>query len=247
MSSSPRLPPELEQEIFLLAFHSDGAEVNRLCLVAKRVLDWLIPHRYHVVILSAGRYSPIKFNETVYKKYGHHVRHLLLEDDQAREHLHLFPNVVNLAFWGSNEHTAIDLPPLLQLPLTCISIAFYPNLFRLFAKVTHLDLTTGFHHESTSIGSLLYLPKLTHVCVPSKFSLELFLERERCPQLRVAIVWGLGSGGGVDGGMSVRDKRVVMVRCDPHTDWEIGARGGLDMWRLAEGLISSRNGHRAEI
>ncbi|TFK66739.1 hypothetical protein BDN72DRAFT_843828 [Pluteus cervinus] len=243
--SSPHLPPELEHEIFLLAFQSEGAEVNNLCLVAKRVLDWLIPQIYHLVIISSEKSSPINFNEIVYKKYGHHVRHLFLEDDELGGCLHLFPNVINLAFWVASDPADVHLPALLQLPLTCISTNPSPELFQLFANVTHLDFLSGFDSESMDIKSVLYLPKLTHVCVVSESSLRLFLERERCPQLKMGIVWGWGEA---DPKLDERtlsdvdDSRVMMIRCEPRGDWEIGAKGGVDMWRFAEGILASRNG-----
>ncbi|TFK73690.1 hypothetical protein BDN72DRAFT_893654 [Pluteus cervinus] len=116
---SPRLPLDLEYTIFLFAFQTDPREARRLSLVAKRVFGWMIPHVSRVVKLSEVVSFPVDFNEATYKKYGHHVRHLLLKSPRLREHLHLFPNVVNLAFWVP--YDPIYLPRLLELPLTHIS------------------------------------------------------------------------------------------------------------------------------
>ncbi|TFK65225.1 hypothetical protein BDN72DRAFT_845810 [Pluteus cervinus] len=71
--SSPRLPPELEHTIFVLAVEDDVQEAKNLLLIAKRVFDWLIPHVFKVVQFKADYYLPIAFNESVYRKYGHHV------------------------------------------------------------------------------------------------------------------------------------------------------------------------------
>ncbi|TFK72090.1 hypothetical protein BDN72DRAFT_876692 [Pluteus cervinus] len=249
--SSPRLPPELEYTIFLLAYQNDSGEAKNLVLVARRVFDWLIPHIFHVVVLSDIP-VPIKFNEEVYQKYGHHVRHLFLHVTGLQRHLHMFPNVINLALWV--EYNPVYLPTLLQLPLTCISTGAL-DLFQVFVKLTHLDLCTSFEPNS-DIKSTLYLPQLTHLCVLDELprsSFELFLERERCPQLKVVIVWvpsGLISASTLsvlDGGfelLQVDDKRVVGIKCHARRDWETGARGGEDMWKVAEGVVISRRAPR---
>ncbi|TFK66744.1 hypothetical protein BDN72DRAFT_899573 [Pluteus cervinus] len=241
----PRLPPELEYDIFILAFYNDSKNEKNLALVAKRVFDWLIPHRYHIVILSdsdEGSY-PIGFNEATYQRYGHHVRHLLIGVLRLGVYLHLFPNVVNLAFWV--DYKPIHLPSLLQLPLTRLSADPSPALFQVFSKLTHLDILSTASDDE--ISPVLYLPNLTHLCVLRSISqsfLEMFLDKERCPELRVAIVWSFGSGSAVlyeHQSLEVDDNRVVMVRCEPRHDWQIGARGGFDMWKFAEGVIASRN------
>ncbi|TFK66732.1 hypothetical protein BDN72DRAFT_131193 [Pluteus cervinus] len=244
---TPRLPPELEYDIFLLAFHHDSGDAKNLVLVAKRVFDWLIPQRFHIVTLSESGSFPITFNETTYQRYGHHVRHLFIRIWRLGEYLHLFPNVVNLAYWI--EYTPTHLPSLLQLPLTRLSTAPCPELFQVFSKLTHLDLTseTELHPSNDEIASILYLPRLTHLCVLydiPQSGLEMFLDKKRCPKLRVAIVWAFGGGSSVlyeHEDLEVDDDRVVMVECEPLGDWQIGASGGLDMWKFAEGVIDSRN------
>ncbi|TFK61971.1 hypothetical protein BDN72DRAFT_849178 [Pluteus cervinus] len=249
MTSSPRLPPELEYAIFLFAYQEDRKEAKNLALVSRRVFEWLIPHIFHIVILAGNRSIPIQFNETVYGKYGHHVRHLFLQSSGARKHLDMFPNVVNLAFWIAYE--PIHLPPLLRLPLTRIATSSL-NLFQVIAnlKLTHLDLASTFGSNATDIKAALYLPQLTHLCVLdilSTSSLALFLERERCPELRVVISWWYGDSHKPVLGMldedheQMNDSRLVAIRCNSRRDWEMGARGGVDMWKFAESVISSRN------
>ncbi|TFK64473.1 hypothetical protein BDN72DRAFT_846576 [Pluteus cervinus] len=246
MPSPPHLPPELEYDIFLLAFHNDPKNERNLVLVAKRVFDWLIPHRFHIVTLSDsdGESYPIEFNETTYQRYGHHVRHLFIQELRVAADLDLFPNVVNLGFWIDYEPT--HLPFLLKLPLTRISADPSPELFQVFSNVTHLDLLS-LDISLDEITSVLHLPKLTHVCVMCDIShsaLNLFLEKERCPGLRVVVLWSIGVSSPVLGeheGMKTDDKRIVLVRCAPSEDWQTGARGGLDMWKFAEQVIASRN------
>ncbi|TFK66741.1 hypothetical protein BDN72DRAFT_880092 [Pluteus cervinus] len=250
MSSSPCFPPELEYEIFLTAYQNDHKQAKDLILVAKRVFDWLIPHVFCVVMFADDNQTfPIKFNEAAYKKVGHHVRHLFIDSD-LRGYLHLFPNVVDLAFWADHNAISIYIPSLLQLPLTCLSTRASPKLFPVFERLTHLDLISAFDPDSDGIKTVLYLPKLTHLCVLRMVfttGLELFLERERCPKLMVVVVWAWGKDTAAMLNEDVEeadDQRVVMVRSEPHKDWEVGARGGVDMWRFAEAIIASRNSLR---
>ncbi|TFK66110.1 hypothetical protein BDN72DRAFT_844737 [Pluteus cervinus] len=240
---SPRLPPELEYTIFLLAFGNDPLEAKCLALIAKRVFDWLIPHIFRVVKLSVIAPLPIKFNEETYKKHGHHVRHLMLETVVLAGYLHLFPNVVNLAYWVT--YNPRDLPFILQLPLTCISMRPTLDLFQVFAKVTHLDLWATIDPRSSEIRSALYFPKLTHLCVTTileEAALRLFCERERCPELEVLVIWAYQDSEVMlnDEPPTVDDQRVVMIQCHAGRDWEQGARGGLDMWGFAEQVLEAR-------
>ncbi|TFK66733.1 hypothetical protein BDN72DRAFT_880087 [Pluteus cervinus] len=247
MYPSPRLPPELEYVIFVLAYQDDHREAKNLVLVARRVFNWLLPHIFRIVKLSDGQPMPIRFNKSVYKKYGHHARHLMIDSSRLRGYLHLFPNVVDLAFWL--DYNPADLTSLLQLPLLHMSTEPSLDLFQIFARLTHLDLWFTFKPESNEIKTVLYLPKLTHLCVISLFlnaAVRLFLSRERCPELRVVIIREPGPGAdesewvSMEGSPFVDDKRVVMIRCHTVKDWERGARGEEDMWKFAEDIIKAR-------
>ncbi|TFK66097.1 hypothetical protein BDN72DRAFT_880491 [Pluteus cervinus] len=253
MASFPRLPPELEHDIFLLAFRSNNKEGRNLIFVAKRVFDWLIPHIFNIVRLDKARPLPTKFNESVYKRHGKHTRHLFIEAGYGR-YLNLFPNVIDLAFWADCSGQAY-ISSLLQLPLTRISITPSPSLFQIFSKVTHLDLLTHFSlFDADSFASivqpLVYLPNLTHLCVLPEMSaelVELFLDRTRCPALKVMIFWGPSEGELAEldeddwSEYKGNDSRIVRVKCNPRRDWELGARGGVDMWIFVDGIMASRD------
>jgi hypothetical protein len=190
---SPRLPPELEYSIFLLALEADYREAKNLLLVAKRVFDWcvqlhllrpliididhwlarLIPHVFGVVEFSHNRSLPIAFNETVYKRYGCHVHDLHLETKEIAAHLPLFPNVVNLALQVRGTATPY-LPTLLDLPLERLSITLSrdvpsPELFQVFSKVTHLDLFTTLLSWTSSLPTVEELFHLAPAQVNAPF------------------------------------------------------------------------------
>ncbi|TFK66750.1 hypothetical protein BDN72DRAFT_961533 [Pluteus cervinus] len=244
LGSLPRLPPELEFDIFLLTFQGNNKEAKNLILVAKRVFDWLIPHIFNIVRLDEVRPLPTKFNESAYIRYRKHTHHLFIESSSSREYLPLFPNVVDLAFWADVNQN--DVPLLLQLPLTRISVAPSPGLFQIFSKVTHLDLLTPLSIDE----DLTYLPKLTHLSILPNTSAEMvefFLDRARCPALKVVIFWGPSEGEFAEldddewAQYQAKNSRVVWVKCNPRRDWELGARGGVDMWMFVEGIVASRD------
>ncbi|TFK66758.1 hypothetical protein BDN72DRAFT_961540 [Pluteus cervinus] len=260
-TSCPHLPPELEQEIFLLAFRNDYRDAINLVQIAKRVFDWLIPSVLHVVQFGAIQPAPITFNKSVYERYGHHVRHLFLESlepDDVRTYLRLFPNVTNLAVWSDRSQS--DIPDLLQLPLnlTCLSIRPPHKLFPPFSRLTHLHFQFNFPMYATEnntqvpyhelLEPVLYLPNLTHLGMVPTFSertIELFLERKRCPELRVLmVIWRPSEGGSAKlddlAPVLVADPRILNIKCDAKWDWEVGARGGKDMWEFADEVLASR-------
>ncbi|TFK70747.1 hypothetical protein BDN72DRAFT_958589 [Pluteus cervinus] len=244
-SEPPRLPFELEHIIFVLAFEGDRKDAKHLLLVAKRVFDWLIPHVFNVVQIYLDRTMPISFNETVYKRYGHHTRHLHLEPEAMVRHLPLFPNVINLTLWVPFD--SAYKPFLLDLPLTRLTIMLSgyqpppPELFQVFSRLTYLDLVTillSWSSHRAIVEEHLYLPNLTHLCIVDSFAasiLHLFLDKRRCPELRLVILRGSPSR------TTVNDQRVLIMKPPPTRNWDEGARGGIDMWKVAEQAISSRS------
>ncbi|TFK63494.1 hypothetical protein BDN72DRAFT_902368 [Pluteus cervinus] len=255
--TSPPLPPELEQIIFTLALENHLKDQKNLIFVAWRVYHWLVPLIFRVVLLHSNRALPIKFNKAVYERHGHYTQHLLLEPDYLCKYLYLFPNVRNLALWTDNAHLHLD--SLKKLPLTHLSISplyLKPpsfELFQVFSNLTHLDLVsvlsawTAPRDHLATFKELLYLPKLTHLCVSPRFSIhgiELFLDRKRCGKLRVVIVCAF-----IDGDTyledeipwGIEDQRVLNLKCHSIRDWEVGARGGTDMWTFADDILASRS------
>ncbi|TFK66759.1 hypothetical protein BDN72DRAFT_961541 [Pluteus cervinus] len=255
MPSPPHLPSELEYTIFLLAFQDDNNEAKNLILVAKRVFEWLIPHVFRVVKLSdvtvSGNSSPIMFNQSTYQRYGHHTRHLFIETPALAIHFSLFPNVTNLAYWIP--YDATHLPSFIELPLTHLSADPWRGLLEIYTKLTHLDLLAlddPNPFQISDLGPATY-PKLTHLCVPqsvSQSALQFFLEKKRCPELRVVALWAYENGGPMlneDDLPKVDDPRIVMLKSHGDArEWERAARGGIDFWAFADGIIASRNVNR---
>ncbi|TFK61153.1 hypothetical protein BDN72DRAFT_965327 [Pluteus cervinus] len=126
ISPSPRVPREIENVIFEIALENCIQDATSLFLVAKRVQSWLLPKVFSVVILSEQRYFPTKFTLEKFQKYGRHVRHLCICEDQLSRDtidvdstnvmtesiinicLSLCPNIVSFAAWDKATRLSID-------------------------------------------------------------------------------------------------------------------------------------------
>ncbi|TFK63191.1 hypothetical protein BDN72DRAFT_964072, partial [Pluteus cervinus] len=179
----PRLPPELERKIFLIALEIHGSkDVRNLLLIAKRVNDWLFPRVFEVVILDSERKFPIPFTFEKFERYGPHIRSLLLtsvgigiqaQTDLATEYISCCPNVTNLSirarfFDDDHLRDAISSLPLTRLSIHISSIlqGTSPQLFQLFANLTHLHLFSSFLTPDDQPQSLrLFFPSLTHIAL----------------------------------------------------------------------------------
>ncbi|TFK65224.1 hypothetical protein BDN72DRAFT_900892 [Pluteus cervinus] len=248
----PRLPPELEEKIFIQAIDHNFSDVPNMILVAKRVYHWLIPHIFNVVLLHEDKSFPVKFNLPTFQRYAKHIQHLSLDDPIVVKHLALFTNVTNLVLW--QEHGPPELEILLTFNhLTHLSINIHSKpsatYFSLFSKVTHLDLVSACSNWSLA-HALIKFPLLTHLCVLTAIKtdvLKLFLDRNRCRNLKVVILWG--SNGTqkktfvpekARENLPVEDERFLNVLCQGMVeDWKTGARGGDDMWRVADRYLAS--------
>ncbi|TFK65215.1 hypothetical protein BDN72DRAFT_962671 [Pluteus cervinus] len=266
----PRLPPELEEKVFIQAIDHNFSDVPNIILVAKRVHHWyhpdlsiprpcncaynnhfrLMPHIFNIVLLHEDPPFPMKFSLPTFQRYGKHVQHLSL-DGPVVKHLALFTNITNLVLWDEYEPSELEI--LLTFNhLTHLSITIHnePNAihFSLFSKVTHLDLVSGCIDWSLA-HALIKFPLLTHLSILraiDKDVLKLFLDRNRCRNLKVVILWRPTRTPKktcvpeeARDHLPVEDERLINVLCqDVMEDWKNGARGEDDMWRVADRYLA---------
>ncbi|KAJ7156668.1 hypothetical protein C8R46DRAFT_1114829 [Mycena filopes] len=258
-------PLELEREIFELAGESNPSMLPTLMRVCRRVSTWVKPLLYRVIVvesmpkrdatLSALELA-IQLEPGLVRKA---VRHLYLHnpDDTARNIgvLSACSGVTNLLLGGVFDP---DLAPSLrgmQLQKLAIQPAS-PGLplgpeDSMFKTLTHLDLLTEYYDEDDSDDtwerwkSLASLPALTHLCLCDVLALGILTPvLAGCPKLLVVIavteVKPLTENN--------TDPRVVRTWGEGHLhDWQLGARGGQDMWARAEMFVTQkRMGHIPE-
>ncbi|KAJ7108157.1 hypothetical protein C8R44DRAFT_744110 [Mycena epipterygia] len=125
----------------------------------------------------------------------------------------------------------------------------------LFASVTHLDLFDGMEMEDGTgpdwLKRLSTLPALTHLgfaTPPTPVILQHILEK--CIRIRVLIVefnvLEMKDAIALAQEINFKDPRLVLaVYRNYYSDWELGVRGGEDIWMRAEQFIARKG--RGEI
>ncbi|KAJ7608816.1 hypothetical protein FB45DRAFT_945989, partial [Roridomyces roridus] len=185
--TSEFLPPELEREIFELAYRCNPMDGLNLKLVAQRVRVWIDILVYETVKLTTNN-GATKFLEAARQKdpvFFTAVKKLSLTYDvsptQAVEIVSLCPAVEQLACWV-RQNDSPQLPLLIrQLPLCCLSIErkHFANILAASAleylpwiNLTHLELVIWNKDEDELrftqqlVQELRKLPRLTHIAFP---------------------------------------------------------------------------------
>ncbi|KAF7293128.1 Zn(2)-C6 fungal-type domain-containing protein [Mycena kentingensis (nom. inval.)] len=177
----PRLPPELEREIFVFALSPDDDDSARnLLLVARRVHEWLEPLLHRTVwsrnskkLRRIALNKPPSFLQTAVRRViltGYHqgLSPLLLQ----------CTGITSIAFTSDRLYIA-ELSPLfslcrLQRMAMTITPYFpadaYPALHELattptFASLTHFDIIENIDGDPRLLPFLTALPALTHLSV----------------------------------------------------------------------------------
>ncbi|TFK66227.1 hypothetical protein BDN72DRAFT_158514 [Pluteus cervinus] len=257
------LPPELERHIFEWAAHIHPGTGPVLMRVSKYVASWIEPILYEIVIVGVkSRGSRLSLEAL--KKYGRHVRHLLLGDvpnELTSQYLASCPGTINLGIWTSRKLNEEAINTLNRLPLErlCIHLdaifnykdLLFPQAERIlsaFHKLTHLDIASDSSPEPITT-CLNLLPKLSHLSLPRDFrnvreTVQKYLQD--IPKLKYVLVVSEGHGSedySEDLIMPDDDQRVV--RClvlDFFDDWNRGARGEKDMWVYVKEVAEKRSG-----
>ncbi|KAF7309312.1 Zn(2)-C6 fungal-type domain-containing protein [Mycena indigotica] len=270
-SLGPRLPPELEREIFEAAAEMDPPSIPRLLVVAKRVQLWIEPLAYHTVTVddskrflsfldnANGGWKPPAF-------FAQHVRYLFIHittDDgvplqPALSALKLCTGITRIA--GAGPLVCRDLLPVLAgLRLERIALFLthvFPELEEVdlglacFQTLTHYDVFDYLPEHAQAlmyVGKLALLPCLTHVSlnddVPWPAVEELL---QTCATLRVLVLqWADGVETGIKRAAEtpIRDARFVMTMFD---DMEEAAWDAPNLWTLAEEFIENKRQGRID-
>ncbi|TFK64392.1 hypothetical protein BDN72DRAFT_963237 [Pluteus cervinus] len=262
------LPPEIEYEIFVLAFYNDEKGRTNLLRVAKRVTDWLIPMLYKVVIIVKGvdeqPYPPVES----LRQHGHHVRSIVASfhfDSQGTFAgdmlLSSCPHVSDLVLWNGVNTTA----KVLNLPITRLffketdfvgaklwDLPKTPQIQRWCSNITHLVL--GGHINDSEVAStpclnvLTLFPSLTHFMTFCWNKTPVIRRILACCLRLKVFVWLWGRPAIVNRTTVARegdecpvdDPRIVTLNGYYLTDWIKGSRGEDDIWILAEREIRNR-------
>ncbi|TFK64395.1 hypothetical protein BDN72DRAFT_881537 [Pluteus cervinus] len=245
---NPILPPELEQQIFTMAFRDDESMDDSwsYLLVAKRTFEWLVPLLYEIVIMHNVMHWPPTHNfpENL-PRYGHHVRHLLLEKGKEGN-IHYCPNVTNLALVDLEDIGSDLLKTLVSLPLKELSIDISilpesPLLIPFFANITHLDM--AYIWSGAALEMFSYFTSLTHLMLLDRDDNQHLVNDiiNRVPTLKILVAVYYTTHDILEtGGRDLWDPRVVGLSCTFVPHWKAAARGLENPWSFAEGVIARR-------
>ncbi|KAF9526144.1 hypothetical protein CPB83DRAFT_858423 [Crepidotus variabilis] len=187
----PRLPTELEREIFELASRDEPSTRYSLIQVAKRVHKWVEPSLYCIFIICEGTdvipsslfLSSFKERlavggSTAIARQAKFVRHLMYTGQDMSSVVDLIilcTNIIDLAVWTfpgvpntslTTLTTFFDALHLKRLSVSAELIQLYPHcLSSLALSLTHLDCF-GMHSPFWDDGwKILNVSHLTHLVV----------------------------------------------------------------------------------
>ncbi|KAF7292266.1 hypothetical protein MKEN_01478400 [Mycena kentingensis (nom. inval.)] len=163
-TTEPRLPPELEREIFTLALMEAHGLARNLFLVAHRVHEWLEPILYRTVFSNESTKlrriaaSPILQNalrRVIFFDYSSPSPQLLTTRTTSSRSC-----APSLLVYAQNGSLSISPPfyPADTYP-TMDALADSPT----FASLSHFDVIERIDGDPRLLGFLIALPALTHV------------------------------------------------------------------------------------
>ncbi|KAJ7138857.1 hypothetical protein C8R46DRAFT_1013852 [Mycena filopes] len=265
MLMDPRLPPELERQIFETAAFAIPLTIPTLLRVARRTRVWIEPLLYRV--LGPGirkeremfRAIRLFLNTKPPRFFADAVRHLHLPPSshltqgQARRLLSLSRNLVDLAASGFSSdpgllpilarlrirHLGMSLRQMFSATGTSSSINFHHPLFD---SVTHLTIYD--RPDEVICEGIPALPALTHLSmkkITQWGALRTLLAK--CARLQVCLsVWPPSEIGPARRQViPFVDRRFILVAfADYWGDWQAGAEGRVDLWAIAENFIAQK-------
>ncbi|KAJ6476343.1 hypothetical protein C8R45DRAFT_1102600 [Mycena sanguinolenta] len=268
MALEPVFPLELEREIFEIAALSDSNTLPSLLRVARRVLEWIEPLLYRVIVLDGlaradACHRVLELKPTV---LAIGVRHLFLnasskwEEEDVHSLLRLCaPQLLSLAVVAPLQQPTL-IPILLHMVQLRRWVGSLKGLFGSYAAidlslpcfrtVTHMDIFDDFEDDNEGMicAALAALPCLTHLCLNGG-SLDLIPRLlVHCVQIQVVVSMHIGiiRVREIAANPPTADARFVVSRTGSYWgDWELGAQGKTDFWAAAEAFIARKR--RGEI
>ncbi|KAF8190317.1 hypothetical protein K438DRAFT_922020 [Mycena galopus ATCC 62051] len=257
------VPPELEREIFEISALSDSGVIPSLLRVARRVLEWIEPLLYRVLIIDGSPRDLACHRAFLLKPnvVATGVRHMSFfdgpslwpeQDFQALLRL-CGPQLRSLA--GSHQPELLPaLAHLSQLRRWSGNLASlfggHPAIdfsISAFRALTHMDLWSQIGADDAVISpGLTALPCLTHLCLNMNNFLHWHVLVPRilaqCLHLQVLVsmMHALPAKSLASNPPTTDVRFVVSIVCPHRKDWEVGARGGIDFWAAADNFVARK-------
>ncbi|KAJ7222995.1 hypothetical protein B0H12DRAFT_1328963 [Mycena haematopus] len=267
---SPKVPPELEREIFELCVLMHPASALRLMLVAHRTKQWVEPLLYSTVILG-GHFdsppvhqvttpsvpeSPLASTSGVYPSTAIFV----VKKDLRTLSLDAAARWIFSTGYISRTQSSPPLRPLhiQSLTTTIDSIKGVPFNGLFFTNLTHLTACRQWSEEWMKVSQV---PNLTHLC----FTMSIYYPchcvqlLQTCRKLRVLVLHnGWGTQNSYKEALADDPRFVVIPWPYVFRDWSHRVSSGgekwmladhwtiADYWTIAEDLIARRDAGRVD-
>ncbi|KAJ7257029.1 hypothetical protein C8J57DRAFT_1649182 [Mycena rebaudengoi] len=258
-SITPAFPADLERKIFELAANRHPETMPSLMLVAHRVLQWIEPLLYRILIFDLTfrptiATSPVRLLKPT--RWAKHVQVVLVlfPVDTLQSILPLCTGICKLALYYVHPPMlpVVEMLLLRELPVDFEDLFGTPTLptidptLPMFRELTHLRV-----QNVSEECSFTEFPALTHLCFNAQVGGGALVAStlEHCSKLRilVGVFWGQRSIELWD--QSTEDLRLVLM-CTARkeeiiADRQAAVQGESGMWARAERYITKRR--RGEI
>ncbi|KAF7344073.1 hypothetical protein MVEN_01696900 [Mycena venus] len=262
----PRLPRDLERDIFEITALGWPSAIPRLILVAQRVQAWIEPFRYNVVLLTTMRRRrgfrilPIdSLLRTISTKplITSSIKHLYVECATATELDALLAacprvstlvvdmvvptlHIKSLASLQCLRHLTLDMKELCKIPVNDIADSVFGN-------ATHLTLTGWFlvSDEPGICERLAHIPHLTHISLTSTRPSTVFeTALSAVTRLQAIVFFPQYQQDVTTITPAVDDSRFVWVKMetmrDAGLDWLRRVGSVHEYWVVAEAFIAAK-------
>ncbi|KAJ7160463.1 hypothetical protein C8R46DRAFT_1286307 [Mycena filopes] len=259
LESDPKLPVELEREIFILATSDIHIrDIRSIIMVARRVRLWVTPilyrsflvcHRSLVDDAIPLRRTPKEFRKMVLSNSATvtaHIRDLWIttwvDPTHLGQILSTFSTIETLGIFGNSLLIPGRLP---ALACRCAALDFTHPMF---ARLTHLSLRDRPAPDDwASWGGLFDMPCLTHLSFKDFFAPYVVEDvLAKCRTLRL-LVLKTSNARWTHEDLTPDVRCVVVFVKNALEDWEAGIGGGDDYWSKAEIICSQRRTSTVEV
>ncbi|KAJ7059602.1 hypothetical protein C8F01DRAFT_1370495 [Mycena amicta] len=241
VAEDPRLPPELEREIFETTARMHPEMRYRLLFVSRRVLIWIEPTLYRTIVFAnCHRLSQLLMAKSseFFAKTTRHASVSIGSHAGAGRILEVCAGVTHLALTVYDDDT-------LYAPFRALQqirrLTFYPGNVLLaatardptlpvFASLTHIHLFDNYDHNLASFCAAL--PVLTHLAVYGDYAWLRILAD--CKKLTLLVLLALEQHSAVEieaqVGADLADPRVVVTW---YKTWDEGVLDCYSYWDVA--------------
>ncbi|KAF7367991.1 hypothetical protein MSAN_00864800 [Mycena sanguinolenta] len=259
----PRLPPELEREIFEIAAWARPTWIPVLMLVARRVKYWVEPFLYRVVFLKDVKTDERRnldlptFTPDTLEHRSHnflHVKNLFIDGYSVgtttlKSWLLACIGVTNLfAHFRCTPEILTSISTFTDITYLTIDVRALCDTtvpFPLFRTVTHLELldfSTQREEVERTCLNISLIPCLTHIALNMYLDTRLSHAALRgIAQLQCIVFLSTEQASLVDSPL-LDDSRFVWIEegVPYYADWLNGVVFGEDYWSFADAFLAAR-------